>query len=63
MGGLSIWHILVVAIVIIVLFGRGKISGIMEEMGKGINGFKKGLNDNTPSEQPKQVEHDKQKDL
>ncbi len=59
--GISIWHILVVAIVVIVLFGRGKISGVMEEIGKGINGFKRGLNDNAESE-AKKVE-DKQKDL
>ena len=61
--GLSIWHILVVAIVVIVLFGRGKISGVMEEIGKGINGFKRGLNDKTPEDEPKVIEQDKQKDL
>lgn len=61
--GISIWHILVVAIVVIVLFGRGKISGVMEEIGKGIHGFKRGLNDDAPPAAPKQVEEDKQKDL
>lgn len=61
--GLSIWHILVVAIVVIVLFGKGKISGVMEEMGKGIKGFKKGLNDDTPLDAPKMVEREKEKDL
>ncbi len=58
--GLSIWHILVVAIVVMVLFGRGKISGVMEEFGKGIRGFKRGLNDDAP-EEPKRIE-EKQKD-
>lgn len=61
--GISIWHILVVAIVVIVLFGRGKISGVMEEIGKGIHGFKRGLNDEASTSAPKQVEEDKQKDL
>lgn len=61
--GISIWHILVVAIVVIVLFGRGKISGVMEEIGKGINGFKRGINDDTPPAPTKQVEQEKQKDL
>lgn len=60
--GISIWHILVVAIVVIVLFGRGKISGVMEEIGKGIKGFKRGMTDDTPDE-PKLVERDKEKDL
>lgn len=48
MGTFSIWHILVLAIVVIVLFGRGKISGVMEEFGKGIKGFKRGLSDDAP---------------
>jgi sec-independent protein translocase protein TatA len=62
MGTFSIWHILVLAILVLVLFGRGKISGVMEEFGKGIKGFKRGLNDDAPST-PKEVEQDKQKDL
>lgn len=43
MGGLSIWHWLIVALVILVLFGRGKISEMMGDFGKGIRSFKKGL--------------------
>ena len=37
--------ILLIAIVVLVLFGRGKISSLMGEVGKGITSFKKGLND------------------
>ena len=44
MGGLSLWHILIVAVVVLLLFGgRGKISQIMGDFAKGINAFKKGL--------------------
>ena len=43
MGGLSIWHWLIVALVILVLFGRGKISEMMGDFGKGIKSFKKGI--------------------
>ncbi len=43
MGGLSIIHILVVAIVALVLFGRGKVSSLMGEFGKGISAFKHGI--------------------
>lgn len=39
--------ILLIAIVVLVLFGRGKISGLMGEVGKGITSFKKGINEGT----------------
>ena len=36
-----------IAVVVLVLFGRGKISSLMGEVGKGITAFKKGVNDST----------------
>ena len=39
--------ILLIAIVVLVLFGRGKISSLMGEVGKGITSFKKGINEGT----------------
>ena len=39
--------ILLIAIVVLVLFGRGKISSLMGEVGKGITAFKKGVSDST----------------
>ena len=39
----SFWHILVVALVVILLFGTGRLPRLMEDLGKGINSFKKGL--------------------
>jgi len=39
--------ILLIAVVVLVLFGRGKISSLMGEVGKGITSFKKGINDGT----------------
>ena len=36
---------LLIAIVVLVLFGRGKISGVMGEVGKGITAFRKGVDD------------------
>ncbi len=38
-------QILLIAIVVLVLFGRGKIAGLMGEVGKGITAFKKGVSD------------------
>ncbi|HVZ91370.1 MAG TPA: twin-arginine translocase TatA/TatE family subunit [Rhizomicrobium sp.] len=44
MGGLSIWHILIFGVIVLLLFGgRGKISEMMGDLGKGISSFRKGL--------------------
>ena len=43
--GLSVWQIAIIAVVILVLFGRGKISEMMGDFGKGISSFKKGMNE------------------
>jgi sec-independent protein translocase protein TatA len=44
MGGLSIWHWLIVGAVVMLLFGgKGKISDVMGDVAKGIKSFKKGL--------------------
>ena len=45
MGSFSIWHWLLVAVVVLLLFGRGRISDVMGELGKGVTSFKKGLSD------------------
>lgn len=37
------WQVLLIAVVVLVLFGRGKISSLMGEVGKGITSFKKGV--------------------
>jgi len=56
MGSLSIWHWLVVAVIILLLFGKGRISDIMGETAKGIKAFKKGMTDDeTPPATPRQV--------
>ena len=39
--------LLLIAVVVLILFGRGKISSLMGEVGKGITAFKKGVNDST----------------
>jgi len=43
LGSLSIWHWLIVLLLVMVLFGRGKISDLMGDVAKGIKSFKKGL--------------------
>jgi sec-independent protein translocase protein TatA len=54
MGSLSIWHWLVVIVVVMLLFGRGKISELMGDVAKGVKSFKKGLADD--DEAPKPIE-------
>ena len=43
MGSLSIWHWILVIAVVLLLFGRGKISELMGDVAKGIKSFKKGM--------------------
>ncbi|MCB1422734.1 MAG: twin-arginine translocase TatA/TatE family subunit [Nitratireductor sp.] len=45
MGQIGIWQIVIIAVVVVLLFGRGKISELMGDVAKGINSFKKGLKD------------------
>jgi sec-independent protein translocase protein TatA len=64
MGSFSIWHLLIVLVVVLVLFGgRGKISQIMGDFAKGINAFKKGLKEEDKkgdqAENAKVIEQDK----
>ena len=48
-GGLSIWHWALVILVVMLLFGRGKISDLMGDVAKGIKSFKKGMSDDEPA--------------
>ena len=54
MGGLSIWHWLIVGIVVMLLFGKGRFSDMMGDVAKGLKSFKKGLadEDETPPARP-----------
>ncbi|MEP7349993.1 MAG: twin-arginine translocase TatA/TatE family subunit [Sphingorhabdus sp.] len=45
MGGLSIWHWLIVGILVLLLFGKGRFSDMMGDVAKGIKSFKKGMSE------------------
>jgi len=45
----GLFQILIIAMIILVLFGRGRISEMMSEFGKGIKGFRRGLADDDGS--------------
>ncbi|MEX0953795.1 MAG: twin-arginine translocase TatA/TatE family subunit [Rhizobiaceae bacterium] len=58
MGSFSIWHWLIVLVVVLLLFGRGKIPELMGDMAKGIRNFRKGMGEEDESgEDAKTVEH------
>jgi len=53
--GLSAWHLLILALVVLLVFGgSGRISSIMGDMAKGIKSFKKGLSEDEEDEKPEQ---------
>ena len=55
----SLWQIAVVIILVILLFGRGKISSLMGDVAKGIKSFKKGMaSDVTDDNEPKNISDD-----
>ncbi|MEW6449730.1 MAG: twin-arginine translocase TatA/TatE family subunit [Pseudomonadota bacterium] len=63
MGSMSIWHWIVVIAVVLLLFGRGKISDLMGDVAQGIKSFKKGMAEDdtakteTPAADPKTIDH------
>ena len=52
MGGLSIWHWLVVGVLVLLLFGKGRFSDMMGDVAKGIKSFKKGMTEEDEPAQP-----------
>ena len=53
---IGFWQIAIVAVLIVLLFGRGKISSLMGDVAKGIKSFKKGMaSDPTEDSQPKNI--------
>ena len=58
---IGIWQIAIVVILVVLLFGRGKISSLMGDVAKGIKSFKKGMaSDVTDDNEPKNISENKQ---
>ncbi len=55
MGSFSIWHWLVVGVIVLLLFGKGRISDVMGDLAKGIKSFKKGMAEDETPAPPKQI--------
>lgn len=58
MGSLSIWHWLIVLLIVVLVFGTKKLRNIGEDLGGAVKGFKEGMregtSDNKPTETPPQ---------
>ena len=58
---IGIWQIAIVVILVVLLFGRGKISSLMGDVAKGIKSFKKGMASNVNEEaEPKNISDENQ---
>jgi sec-independent protein translocase protein TatA len=63
MGATSLWHWIVVGLIVMLLFGRGKVSELMGDVAKGIKSFKKGMAEDDDAtvepkkETPRSIEH------
>ena len=61
MGSFSLWHWIIVLVIVVVLFGgRGKISELMGDLAKGIKTFKKGMAEDEAKDaaDPQTIDHD-----
>ena len=58
---IGFWQIAIVVILVVLLFGRGKISSLMGDVAKGIKSFKKGMSsDPTEDNEPKNISENNQ---
>ena len=58
---IGIWQIAIVVILVVLLFGRGKISSLMGDVAKGIKSFKKGMaSDTNEDSEPKDISDNNQ---
>tara|TARA_B100001029_G_C15023131_1_gene431895 strand:- start:25 stop:216 length:192 start_codon:yes stop_codon:yes gene_type:complete len=56
--GISFWQIAIVVVLVVLLFGRGKISSLMGDVAKGIKSFKKGMSSDEKIESSENKEED-----
>src|ERR1700712_2561986 len=57
MGGFSIWHILILAILVLLLFGGSRFSNMMGDLAKGMKQFKQGMADEDDDKRHRYEEH------
>ena len=55
MGSISIWHWLIVLVIVVMVFGTKKLKNVGTDLGAAVKGFKDGMRDGTSGDQPQQV--------
>ena len=58
MGGISIWQLVIIAVIVVLLFGTKKLGSIGSDLGASIKGFKKAMNDDDDSAKKTSAEED-----
>jgi sec-independent protein translocase protein TatA len=51
MGGLSLWHWLIVLVVVVLVFGTKRLRNVGQDVGEAVKGFRKGIRDDDPAAQ------------
>lgn len=60
--GISFFQLLIILLIVLILFGRGKLPALAEDLGKSVSSFKKGLNENAEEKDEETVpENDQDK--
>lgn len=59
MGGIGIWQLLIIAVIVLLLFGSKKLRGIGGDLGAALRGFKKEMHEDDKPKQQDNVEHKK----
>ncbi|PIR31953.1 MAG: twin-arginine translocase TatA/TatE family subunit [Alphaproteobacteria bacterium CG11_big_fil_rev_8_21_14_0_20_44_7] len=52
---IGIWQVVLILLVVLIVFGAGKLPNVMKDMGKGIKGFKEGMDEGQTAASPKKV--------
>ncbi|MCO4799196.1 MAG: Sec-independent protein translocase subunit TatA [Colwelliaceae bacterium] len=55
MGGISIWQLVIIAVIVVLLFGTKKLRNLGTDLGSAVKGFKKAVTDEEKAEQKKDV--------
>ncbi|WED21898.1 Sec-independent protein translocase subunit TatA [Vibrio sp. JC009] len=60
MGGISIWQLLIIAVIVVLLFGTKKLRNMGGDLGSAVKGFKKAMNDDEPASKEKDADFEPQ---
>ena len=62
MGGLSIWHWLIVLVIVVLVFGTKRLGNVGKDLGEAVKGFKKGMQDDDEKKPSAQLPDESRRD-